>query len=49
MAQDNSQMINTLMGMLGDNPAEKINAVVEFVLCSIACYSILKAVGVERV
>ena len=27
MAQDNSQMINTLMGMLGDNPAEKINAV----------------------
>ena len=27
MAQDNSQKINTLMGMLGDNPAEKINAV----------------------
>ena len=27
MAEDNSQLINTLMGMLGDNPQEKINAV----------------------
>lgn len=27
MADDNSQLINTLMGMLGDNPQEKINAV----------------------
>ncbi len=27
MSEDNSQLINTLMGMLGDNPQEKINAV----------------------
>lgn len=27
MAEDTSQLINTLMGMLGDNPQEKINAV----------------------
>lgn len=27
MADDNSQLINSLMSMLGDNPQEKINAV----------------------
>ena len=27
MADDNSQLISSLMGMLGDNPQEKISAV----------------------
>ncbi len=27
MADDNSQLLNSLMGMLGDHPEEKINAV----------------------
>lgn len=27
MSEDNSQLINTLIGMLGDNPQEKINTV----------------------
>ncbi|MBQ3225990.1 MAG: hypothetical protein IJB48_02915 [Clostridia bacterium] len=29
MAEDNNQLIQSLMGMLGDNPQEKINAVLK--------------------